>query len=178
MSAGRQNKSNCVEWGTPQEYLNLVKDVLGIISLDPCSNDYSLVDAETNFKLPQNDGLKEKWNYKTIFVNPPYGRNSTNKTSIKDWLNKCTEANKTYNSQIIALIPVATNTKHWQDNIFVNSTSVCFLKVSRLKFLKEGKVYEKGAPMSCAIIYWGNDKNKFKSVFKDYGICMDIIRRE
>ena len=52
-----------------------------LIDLDPCSNEHSMVDADTKYILPTN-GLTESWNYKRIFVNPPYGRNSDGTTII------------------------------------------------------------------------------------------------
>lgn len=55
----------------------------GSINLDPCSNEYSVVNAETEYRLPEHDGLKESWNYPNIFVNPPYGIDKERGTTIK-----------------------------------------------------------------------------------------------
>jgi len=128
--------------------------------LDPCSNSYSLVDAMVEYRLPQ-DGLWESWDYPTIFVNPPYGRNKINKITIKDWIQKCLETHIQYNSEVLALIPVATNTEHWKRYIFKKANCVCFLNDTRLKFLINGKDGGKGAPMACAIVYWGNNRKNF-----------------
>ncbi len=74
MSAGRSVNSQSQSWGTPQKYVNAVRKFFGgSISLDPCSNEYSIVHANTEFMLPLNDGLKEKWCYPTIYINPPTG---------------------------------------------------------------------------------------------------------
>jgi hypothetical protein len=174
VEAGRKNTSEKKDWCTPPKYIKAIYDVLDNIELDPCSNQYSIVKAETEFIYPNNDGLKEEWNYKTIYVNPPYGRDSHNKTSIKDWLYKCTEANINYKSEILALIPVAPNTKHWKENIFKHSDSICFLSDTRLKFLDKGNIDTKGAPMACAMIYWGENSDKFKEVFDNYGKVFKI----
>lgn len=173
MSAGRAVKSQSLDWGTPLEYIKAVKNVLGDIELDPCSNQHSIVDAKITYQLPQ-DGLSESWKYSTIYVNPPYGRDYDRGTTIRHWLQKCTDAHTEYGSEIIALIPVATNTKHWQKNIFLHATSICFLKVARLKFLQNGIPHAKGAPMSCAMVYWGNEQNKFESVMLDFGVTFHI----
>ena len=82
------------------------------IELDPCSNEFSIVKSNIKFTLPMNDGLLSEWNFKTIFVNPPYGADRERGTTIKDWLRKCADAHKIYGSEILALIPVATNTSH------------------------------------------------------------------
>ena len=68
--------------------------------------------------LPQNDGLHESWNYPTIYVNPPYGIDKVHGTSIKNWLRKCSTASKDFGSEVLALVPVATNTGHWKNYVF------------------------------------------------------------
>ena len=175
MSAGRSVNSKSLNWGTPLKYVNIIKKFFnGIISLDPCSNEYSIVNADTEFVLPKNDGLKEIWNFKTIYVNPPYGADRHRGTTIKNWLEKCSISNKKYNSEILALIPVATNTKHWKNHIFGHATSICFLYDTRLKFLENGLNNGKGAPMACCMVYWGNNYNRFYSHFIDYGAVVNI----
>lgn len=173
MSAGRKRISNKKDWNTPPKYIDKVKEMLGTIELDPCSNELSIVGAINEFILPI-DGLKEEWNYKTIYVNPPYGRDLERKTSIKDWIEKVNESHKKYNSEILCLIPVATNTSHYKEIIFKYSTGICFLKDTRLKFMVDGDLSKKGAPMSCAIIYWGNNYEKFEKVFLESGKCFKI----
>lgn len=175
MTAGRNINSQSLEWGTPEVYINAVKDFFGgEIALDPCSNEYSLVNAKEEYLFPKNDGLKDSWDYPTIYVNPPYGINKTHGTSIKHWLVRCVEAHETYNSEVLALVPVATNTGHWKKSVFGRATAICFLYDTRLRFLENGKDTGKGAPMSCAMIYWGNKYENFYKVFIDYGAVVDI----
>ena len=174
MSAGRKAVSNKKDWNTPPKYINVITKFLGEIELDPCSNELSLINSKEKIILPK-DGLKETWNYKTIYVNPPYGRDIERKTSIKDWVIKADESHKNFNSEIIMLIPVATNTSHYKDIIFKTSDGICFLSDTRLKFMIDGKLSKKGAPMSCAIIYWGRNYEKFEKEFSLYGKCFKII---
>jgi DNA N-6-adenine-methyltransferase (Dam). len=175
MTAGRKINTKSQEWGTPEIYVKAVKKVFdGKIALDPCSSKYSIVNAEVEYLLPMKDGLRESWNYPTIYVNPPYGINKANGTSIKHWLSRCAEAYEIYGSEVLALVPVATNTGHWKINIFGKAISICFLYDTRLKFLENGKNGGKGAPMSCAMIYWGNNYDKFYDVFINYGAVVDI----
>jgi hypothetical protein len=84
MSAGRKNTSEKKNWNTPPKYISVIKKFFdGVPQLDPCSNESSMVGAKTEYILPIN-GLNESWNYDTIFVNPPYGRNAETKTTIKN----------------------------------------------------------------------------------------------
>jgi hypothetical protein len=175
MSAGRNINTKSKSWGTPKKYVDAVKLVFdGNIDLDPCSNEYSIVNATIEYLLPNNDGLKENWTYNKIFVNPPYGIDKERKTSIKNWIEKCYKTNLLYNNEIIALIPVATNTKHWKEFIFKKANLVCFLNDTRLRFLENGLDVGKGAPMACAMIYWGNNNENFIKVFKDFGNIVNV----
>ena len=175
MSAGRTVNSKNQSWGTPLKYVKAIKRVFGgSIALDPCSNEYSIVQADTEFKLPNNDGLREDWNYSTIYMNPPYGADRERGTTIKNWLAKCALSHQKYGSEILALVPVATNTGHWKQSVFGQAKALCFLYDTRLKFLENGSGAGKGAPMACAMIYWGEDCKKFYDIFIGYGAIVDL----
>jgi hypothetical protein len=168
-------KSSSADWNTPPKYVDAIKHFFGgSISLDPCSNETSIVGADTEFKLPSQDGLLEDWErYETVFVNPPYGRDRERGTSIADWLRKCSESSE-MGCEVIALVPVATNTNHWKKWVFGKASCVCFLYDTRLKFLENGVESKKGAPMACALVYWGNMPKKFVNVFSAFGAAIDI----
>jgi len=175
MTAGRKIISQSQEWGTPLKYVDAVKDFFkGDIDLDPCSNEYSLVNAKIEYRLPDKNGLIDSWNYPTIYVNPPYGLDRGRGTSIKNWLARCAEASEQFCSEVIALVPVASNTGHWKKCVFGRATAICFLYDTRLKFLVNGKNGGKGAPMACAMIYWGKKYQEFYDVFINFGAVVDI----
>jgi len=175
MSAGRTVNSQSQSWGTPLKYVEAVKKFFdGSISLDPCSNEYSIVGADEEFILPNNDGLHMDWNYPTIYINPPYGADRERGTTIKDWLSKCAYTHKKYKSEILGLIPVATNTNHWKKSVFGQAMAICFLYDTRLKFLENGLDVGKGAPMSCAMIYWGTSYQKFFDIFIEFGAVVNV----
>lgn len=175
MTAGRKINSNSQEWGTPKKYVDAVKEFFGgHIDLDPCSNKYSIVNARTEYMLPEHDGLKEPWDFRTIYVNPPYGRNRVGGTTIKQWLRKCAEAHQVHGSEVLALIPVAANTDHWKKYVFGKATGICFLADTRLMFLVNGLNGGKGAPMACSMVYWGNDFKRFQEIFCRYGAVLSI----
>ena len=175
MSAGRTVNSKSQSWGTPLKYVNVIRQFFGgSIALDPCSNEYSIVHAETEFMLPKNDGLIENWGYPTIYMNPPYGADRERGATIKNWLAKCALTHQKYDSEILALVPVATNTGHWKQSVFGQAKAICFLYDTRLKFLENGSGAGKGAPMACAMIYWGHDYEKFYKRFIEFGAVVDI----
>ena len=174
MTAGRAVNSQSVDWCTPVKYANAVRDVFGgEIALDPCSNEWSIVGADVEYQLPHTDGLRESWDFPTIYVNPPYGADKMAGTTIRHWLSRCAEARSRHDSEVLALVPVATNTRHWKEYVWGNATAVCFLYDTRLRFLVEGKDEGKGAPMSCAMIYWGDNFEHFFEVFTQFGAVVD-----
>ncbi len=176
MTAGRTNtQAISQQWCTPRKYVEAITQFFGgIISLDPCSNEYSIVNAETEYSLPEVDGLSASWNYPTIYVNPPYGRDKVRGTNIRMWLEKCSNSHHIFNSEVIALVPVATNTRHWKENVFGSACAISFLYDTRLKFLINGLEEGKGAPMSCALIYWGDRFDCFDNIFTPFGAVVDI----
>jgi hypothetical protein len=148
--------------------------------LDPCSNNWSIVNAQVEYRLPNQDGLKESWNFKRIFVNPPYGKDQNRGTGIKIWIHRCELAHKTHGSEVLALVPVAVNTAHWKQFIFGKARSVCFLADTRLKFLVNGYDGGKGAPMACSMVYWGTNHERFRKIFSKYGavIPLDELQKQ
>jgi hypothetical protein len=175
MTAGRKVISQNKDWCTPPKYLEAIREFFGgTIHLDPCSNRYSIVNALVEYSLPTHDGLRESWNFPTIYVNPPYGIDREHGTSIKDWLRKCEKANRLYQSEVIALVPVATNTGHWKQYVYGKAAAICFLYDTRLRFLVNGKDAGKGAPMSCALIYWGCHFERFFQIFTRFGAVVDL----
>lgn len=175
MSAGRRVNTLRTDWCTPKKYVDAITEFFdGNICLDPCSNEYSIVNAKIEYKLPEHDGLNEDWCAETIFVNPPYGSDRERKTTIKDWLRKCCETYEQYITQIIALVPVATNTSHWKQYVFYHASAICFLYDTRLKFLENGREGGKGAPMACCLIYYGWNIEKFKDMFEQYGYVVTL----
>ena len=159
MSSGRRNSNNNIDWNTPEKIAKKVSDFwVDGIDLDPCTNLNSKVVSKVKYDIV-DDGLTKDWgSFKTIFINPPYGR------GIKMWFEKAYESSAS--SEIIILVPVATNTSHWKEYVF-GKASVGFIKDSRLKFGIGGSEDNKGAPMACCLIYYGKDKEGFKKHFSD-----------
>lgn len=176
MTSGRNVNSVSKEWGTPRKYVDAVKEVFGgEIDLDPCSNEFSIVNAKIEYSIPKQDGLKDSWDERRIYVNPPYGKDKERGTDISNWLHRCAGANETHKSDVIALLPTAANTNAWKQNIWGKARMICFLYDTRLKFLKNGKEDPKGSPIQNCIVYWGTRySSNFKNVFLKYGAVVDI----
>jgi hypothetical protein len=171
MTAGRSNREpRSRNWCTPRAYVEAVRTVFGgAIDLDPCSNRHALVGARVEYRLPHRDGLAASWDFQRIFVNPPYGADRRRGTRIADWLARCLAAHRQHRAEVLALVPVAVNTRHWKDSVWGQAAAVCFLADTRLKFMIDGSDDSKGAPMACCMIYWGGRVRRFERVFSAYG---------
>lgn len=176
MTAGRTNVGVLSQhWCTPHKYVGAVRECFGgDIALDPCSNAFSIVRARVQYCLPETDGLHASWNFGTIYVNPPYGADRDRGTTIRDWLRRCMLANRDFGSEVLALVPVAVNTQHWKRFVWGFATGAAFLYDTRLKFLVDGVDSGKGAPMACAMIYWGAHYDRFEQVFMPFGATVNL----
>lgn len=176
MTAGRNNAESLSQnWCTPPKYVEAIRRFFGgSVELDPCSNRHSIVNARVEYCLPKTDGLTASWDFPTIYVNPPYGSDRERGTTIRDWLRKCAEAHNKHAAEVLALVPVATNTRHWKQCVFGAATAVAFLYDTRLRFLVDGKDGGKGAPMSCAMVYWGVAYERFEKQFLRFGAVVDV----
>jgi len=176
VTAGRNNTETLSQhWCTPPKYVDVIREFFGgAIHLDPCSNCYSIVNATVEYSLPEVDGLHASWDYPTVFINPPYGRDRKRGTSILNWLQMAAFANRVHGADVLALVPVAPNTKHWKRYVFGAATAVAFLYDTRLKFLVDGKSGGKGAPMACAMVYWGTKYRRFERHFLPFGAVCDL----
>lgn len=174
MTAGREPVTLTKDWCTPPDILDPVREVFGgQIDLDPCSNEFSLVEARVSYALPNHDGLAESWDYAKIFVNPPYGSDPNRGTRIAHWFSRIGDAAEA-GSEVIALVPVATNTGHWKKFVYPIASAVCFLYQPRVRFYIGGHEDRKGAPMSCAIIYYGKHFDAFAAAFRSHGAVVPL----
>jgi hypothetical protein len=105
MSAGRKINTLSQDWGTPEKYVQAIREFFGgQVDLDPCSNKYSIVGARVEYVLPRNDGLKDSWNSERIYVNPPYGLDRKRGTGIKNWLYRCAQTHTNFGSEPLLLV--------------------------------------------------------------------------
>ena len=88
-------------------------------------------------------------------------------------MQRCANANTSFGAEVLALVPVATNTKHWKKYIWGQATAVCFLYDTRLRFLVKGKDEGKGRPC-LRMVYWGNNFKRFQDVFLEFGAVVDL----
>ena len=153
----RSKKTDC--WYTPPHIIELVIQVLGEITLDPCADDGRHIRAAKHYTF-DDDGLKQPW-YGKVYMNPPYSHPGL-------WMKKLQLEFETGNvDEAIALVPAATDT-NWLSPV-LKTQPVCFWK-GRIKFLGQDYQPKLSARQSHVLVYWGNNWQKFREVFEDYGV--------
>jgi phage N-6-adenine-methyltransferase len=146
---------------TPTWILELVR-AYAPIGLDPCSNPWSEVKADTEWSRHNDeDGLARSWNdHGLVYVNPPYSRGQ-----IMPWVEKASAASKTSGVETIMLLPATPDTQ-WFERAFYSMSGLVFLN-KRVSFLG---AYPAGAKQPSTMFYWGHDVARFFRVLKSHGI--------
>lgn len=132
---------------TPDYVLKPVRDLLGGIGLDPCTDPDNPTMAAKFYCLPK-DGALEPWDAATVFCNPPYGE------AKNRWVERCIREGKM--RSVVLLIPAHTETKIFQKALR-ECRSVVFVN-ARLRFgvLRENRRQE-AASHGSAIFGFGVD---------------------
>jgi len=154
------------EWYTPDEYLDLAREVLGEIDLDPASTDLAneRVRARRIFTIIE-DGLAQPWSGK-VWLNPPYSQ-----PAIAHFADKMVEE-WTVLSQIEAAIVLTHNYTDtaWFQQLAGHASAICFTR-GRVRFVSPSG--ELAAPtQGQAFFYFGGHAGRFAEVFGDTGIVL------
>lgn len=151
------------EWYTPPHIIDLVREALGSIQLDPASCEVanSIVRADHYFTYSDTEnGLFKDWIADTLFLNPPFDATPV-------WLAKLTKA---YDAgavkQAIMLVNSAPGYR-WFEAMWRKHT-VCMLR-ERLRFIASDSYFYGSAKKGQTLIYFGADDTKFAHVFKPLG---------
>lgn len=132
---------------TPAYVLEPIRELLGGIELDPCTEPDNPTGA-TQWYSPPQDGCTMPWTAGTVFCNPPYGE------ARNRWVEKCIREGEF--RKVVLLIPSHTETRIFQ-RALAKSKSVVFVN-ARLRFgvLRENRRQE-AASHGSAIIGFGVD---------------------
>jgi len=147
-----------VEWYTPSEYVEMVREVLGDIDLDPASSEtpQQWIRAKT-YWTAGDDGLSRRW-FGRVFLNPPYPAAEWARYMVKQWRNGALEPS-------IALVN-ANLGYAWFEELWTRYP-VCFVK-ERIFFVgQDGKGGQ--SKKASAFLYFGDAPFKFNHTFKSIG---------
>lgn len=156
------NNSGCNEWYTPAQYIDLAREVLGGIDLDPASCEFANETVKAQlFYSQDNDGLCQKWCGR-VWMNPPYSAELVQKFTEK-FVDEYKVGNIT---EGIVLVNNATETA-WFVNM-ANAASAVVFPRGRIRY--QSPTRESNAPLQGqAFIYFGDNAKRFLSVFSSIG---------
>lgn len=158
--------SESVEWYTPPNIINLVKDVLGVIHIDPASSDRAQewINATTYYTTRDN-GLNKPW-HGNLWLNPPYGskNHKTGHYGISAWCEKAiADYDRGFILQGIVLVGGTSSGVRQLRQRFMRCEPV-----RRIQFLTSNQ--EKLAPPPPPTFYYlGDNSDRFQEVFTKIG---------
>ena len=152
--------SNTGDWYTPPEIVEAVRELFGIIDLDPCSNSHEApnVPARTIYTR-EDDGLTREWSGR-VYLNPPYGK------GIGPWIEKVRaehEAGRV--TAAVVLVKAATDTRWFR--LLSERYPRCEV-AGRLKF----SGCKAPAPFPSVLFYLGDEVQRFAEVFARFGVLV------
>ncbi len=181
--------SDSFDYYTPEEILDLVRQVLGHITLDPasCEEANRTVQAN-NYYTIEDDGLKKPW-FGKVFMNPPFhrGEKACKKKCIKKkckpgkdnrghhitkdipstgvWTNKVIEEYNLGNIEEAIIVTFSSMSEGWMAQFLPCLQS---FPTGRIHYRRpDGK---KGKSTKGSLItYVGPNGDRFKEVFNDFG---------
>ena len=153
------------EWYTPSEYIEAAREVLGEIDLDPASCDVAqqTVTARVYYTREQ-DELAKDWRGR-VWMNPPYSTGL-----VERFMDKLIRGYSLGDvPEAITLTNNSTETR-WFQRAIGESSGMC-LPSSRVRFLNEA-----GEPIASplqgqALLYFGDDAERFAGTFRKFGVC-------
>lgn len=154
-------------WYTPPRYIELVREVLGSIDLDPASDALPQTWIKANrYYTKAQDGLLQSWACDTLWLNPPYGK--TNGKSNQDLWSRL--AVNRYEAGVFREGILLVNSTHgykWFENLWTRYPVCCV--TDRIRFIRADGTEGGQAKRGQTFVYLGKNRAKFFGAFSVVG---------
>lgn len=132
----------------------------GLADLDPCHDPSGLTLARVNYDIRRGqDGLALPWRGK-VWLNPPYSLPAP-------WLERAALHYRYGLAETLAIVNVQSGSRYWHRWVWPCASAICFLE-SRVAFWYDGRP-ENGNRYDQAVIYYGDDVGRFRSIWSSEG---------
>lgn len=166
-----QHSSRTDRWFTPVYIIEMVKEVLGPIDLDPASEEEAneIIGAK---KIYTENALAESWVADTVFLNPPGTKIGNQSQSALFWQKLVYHFDRGDIKEAIFMAfsaeLLSTSQKYGTKSLLDFTICVPRNRIRFVDTLHPGKV----APShSNVIVYLGAHPEKFKNIFSKIGAC-------
>lgn len=143
------------EWYTPSPIVEAAREVMGEIELDPASHEEANRTVKAHrFFTAQDDGLKWSWLAKTVFLNPPGGKDAGGKPLvpqfwrhlINQWLQNHFQSAIWigYSLEQLQTLQRVGSMNPMQFPICITSTRIAFVENEAKKIAHRAKVLAEG----------------------------------
>lgn len=164
-----QHLSMSQEWFTPQPIIEAAREVMGGIDLDPASSSEANKRVRAGVFFNKDiDGLEHEWHGR-VFLNPPGGKRGLISIPFLFWEKL---ADRFCRNKVSEAVFVAFSLEQMQvtQSAFHSVLDYPFCVPSkRMKFTPGSGQKAKSPTHSNAIVYLGPNKDKFRSVFSQFG---------
>lgn len=147
---------------TPAQYIEAAREVLGEIDLDPASRQEAqeIIKAKSYFTRA-DDGLNREW-FGRVWLNPPYSD-----PLLENFIDKLIREITSGNIEAAILLTNSSTDTAWFHNAEAVAADICFTR-GRVHFIDivQG---EKMPTRGQAFFYFGDERHKFESVFRQFG---------
>jgi hypothetical protein len=160
-----------VEWYTPPIYIEMARQVLGNIDLDPASNHIAQewIQAKVYY-TKEDDGLIQPW-FGSVWLNPPYGSPEVRLMAEK-FLEKAI-AQYHVGSIDAAILLLNRTGAAWYKKLVQQATVLCEV-ANRICFIDHNCVPQRSPRYYNDFIYLGKVPEKFIEVFGGIGSVTKI----
>jgi phage N-6-adenine-methyltransferase len=150
------------EWYTPSKYIEMARDVLGTIDVDPASNVTAQATVRSDrYYTVDNSGLDKEW-CGQVWMNPPYSQ-----PEINQFADKLLEELKAGRTKAAIVLTNNSGDTSWHQALADDSKAMCITR-GRIKF--ESPTRTSNSPATGqSFFYFGPDPDRFAEVFKDIG---------
>jgi len=168
------NKRDSDSWFTPSKYIDMAREVMGEIDLDPFSSPTANahIKAKRYFDI-NSDAFKQQWfqDQGRVFMNPPYGRKLID-ASIEIFLENLLNESI---AQAVVLVNNATETR-WFHSLLNHTDAICFPD-RRIAFETDDGKHVSGNTRGQVFFYFGHKVKTFEEVFGHIGAVLYPAKR-